>query len=63
MGEFGATLMVAGNIPGRTQTLSLAVYDAVQAGNDALASTLVLITSATCVVLLVSSSRLLRVRY
>ena len=35
MGEFGATLMVAGNLPGKTQTLSLAVYDAVQAGNDA----------------------------
>jgi len=33
MGEFGATLMLAGNIPGRTQTASLAVYDAVQAGN------------------------------
>ena len=32
MGEFGATLMVAGNLPGKTQTLSLAVYDAVQAG-------------------------------
>jgi molybdate transport system permease protein len=63
MGEFGATLMVAGNIPGRTQTLSLAVYDAVQAGNDPLASTLVLLTSATCVVLLVSSSRLLQVRH
>ena len=63
MGEFGATLMVAGNIPGRTQTLSLAVYDAVQAGNDGLASNLVLITSATCVVLLVSSSRLLRARH
>ncbi len=31
LGEFGATLMVAGNIPGRTQTLPLAVYDAVQA--------------------------------
>ena len=30
LGEFGATLMVAGNIPGRTQTLPLAVYDAVQ---------------------------------
>jgi molybdate transport system permease protein len=30
MGEFGATLMVAGNIPGRTQTLSMAIYDAVQ---------------------------------
>ncbi len=32
MGEFGATLMVAGNIPGRTQTASVAIYDAVQAG-------------------------------
>jgi molybdate transport system permease protein len=30
MGEFGATLMVAGNIPGRTQTASIAIYDAVQ---------------------------------
>lgn len=30
MGEFGATLMIAGNIPGRTQTLPLAIYDAVQ---------------------------------
>ena len=37
MGEFGATLMVAGNLPGKTQTLSLAVYSAVQAGNDTLA--------------------------
>ena len=41
MGEFGATLMVAGNIPGKTQTLSLAVYDAVQAGQDDLANFLV----------------------
>ncbi|MBC6935904.1 MAG: molybdate ABC transporter permease subunit [Chloroflexi bacterium] len=31
LGEFGATMMVAGNIPGRTQTLPLAIYDAVQA--------------------------------
>jgi len=31
LGEFGATLMVAGNIPGRTQTLPLAIYDAMQA--------------------------------
>jgi molybdate transport system permease protein len=31
MGEFGITLMVAGNIPGRTQTMSMALYDAVQA--------------------------------
>jgi molybdate transport system permease protein len=33
MGEFGATIMVAGNIPGRTQTMSTAVYTAVQSGN------------------------------
>jgi ABC-type molybdate transport system permease subunit len=32
LGEFGATLMVAGSIPGKTQTLSVAVYEAVQAG-------------------------------
>ena len=31
LGEFGATLMIAGNIPGRTQTLPLAIYDAIQA--------------------------------
>lgn len=45
MGEFGATLMVAGNIPKRTQTLSIAIYDAVQSGNDSLANGLVLLIS------------------
>ena len=34
IGEFGATSLVAGNIPGRTQTLSLGIYDAVQTGRD-----------------------------
>lgn len=63
MGEFGATLMIAGNLPGKTQTLSLAIYDAVQAGEDALANSLVLITSIVCIVILVSSSRILRIRY
>jgi molybdate transport system permease protein len=52
LGEFGATLMIAGNIPGRTQTLSIAIYEAVQAGNDDLANILVLVTSATCIVVL-----------
>ena len=33
MGEFGATIMLAGNIPGKTQTMALAVYTAVQGGN------------------------------
>lgn len=59
MGEFGATLMIAGNIPGKTQTLSMAIYDAVQSGNDALANTLVIVISALCIVILVVASRLL----
>ncbi len=42
-GEFGATLMVAGNIPLKTQTLSIAIYDAVQSGDMYLANILVLI--------------------
>ncbi len=58
LGEFGATLMVAGSIPGKTQTLSIAVYEAVQAGQDGLANTLVLITSVVCVVVLLTAGRL-----
>lgn len=58
LGEFGATLMVAGNLPGRTQTLSVAIYEAVQAGNDDTANLLVLVTSVTCIVLLVVAARL-----
>ena len=60
LGEFGATLMVAGSIPGRTQTLSVAVYEAVQAGQDGVANVLVLITSLTCIVVLLLAGRLLR---
>jgi molybdate transport system permease protein len=63
MGEFGATLMVAGNIPGKTQTLSLAVYDAVQAGQDDLANFLVLLTSVVVVAILMGSGRLLKPAY
>lgn len=61
MGEFGATLMVAGNLPGKTQTLSMAVYDAVQAGNNNLATTLVLITSSVCMLILYLSGKILKV--
>ena len=60
MGEFGATLMIAGNIPGKTQTLALAIYDAFQAGNDAQAACLVLVASVTCVGLLAGSEWLVR---
>ncbi|XZG69488.1 molybdate ABC transporter permease subunit [Chitinibacteraceae bacterium HSL-7] len=59
-GEFGATLMIAGSIPGQTQTLSLAIYEAVQAGRDADALTLVLITSLMCMAVLLTVSRLQR---
>jgi len=44
-GEFGATLMVAGSIPGRTQTVPLAIYDAVQAGDNGAAMRFVLLTT------------------
>ena len=45
-GEFGATLMVAGNIPGRTQTLPLAIYDAVETHELAAANAMVLLMTA-----------------
>lgn len=62
MGEFGATLMIAGNLPGKTQTLSVAVYQAVQAGNDALANTLVVIISCVSLFILYTSGKLLNGR-
>jgi molybdate transport system permease protein len=46
IGDFGTTLMVAGNIPGRTQTLSMALYDAVQTNDTTRANELVFILSA-----------------
>lgn len=58
LGEFGATLMIAGSIPGQTQTLSIAVYEAVQAGNDSLANQLVLLISTVCITVLWTTSRL-----
>jgi molybdate transport system permease protein len=62
MGEFGASLMVAGSIPQQTQTLSMAIYDASQAGQDDLALLLVLITCVVSVGVLVLSNRLFSVR-
>ena len=52
LGDFGVTIMVAGNIPGRTQTLSVAIYDAVESGNGQLARVLVLIVSVVAIALL-----------
>jgi molybdate transport system permease protein len=62
MGEFGASLMVAGSIPQQTQTLSMAIYDAVQAGESDLALLLVVIASAMSVAVLLASNRLLGAR-
>ena len=52
LGEFGATLMVCGSIPGRTQTLPLAIYDAVPSQEYGLANAMVLIMTAIAFVLL-----------
>jgi molybdate transport system permease protein len=50
--------MVAGSIPGKTQTLSVAIYEAVQAGQDDSANLLVLVTSAVCITVLLLAGRL-----
>lgn len=52
LGEFGATLMIAGNIPYKTQTLALAIYASFQSGEDHKAMILVIITSALCISIL-----------
>ncbi len=62
LGEFGITLMLAGSIPGRTQTLPLAIYDAVQGNDLARANALALLTVGIVIALLFLLSRLPRVR-
>jgi molybdate transport system permease protein len=57
LGEFGATLVVAGNIPGRTQTLPLALYEAAQLGDVRTGWVLVGIAAVFALVLVVASSR------
>lgn len=58
LGDFGITIMVAGNIPGRTQTVAVAIYDAVEAGNGALARVLVIVISIIAVAILTLANRL-----
>jgi molybdate transport system permease protein len=60
LGDFGVTIMLAGNIPGRTQTLSVAIYDAVESGNRRLARILVLIVSFTAIAILWPANRVAR---
>ncbi len=59
-GEFGATLMLAGNIPGRTQTMPLAIYEAVVSGEDEQARWLALILTGISVTVVYMTNRLSR---
>jgi len=59
-GEFGATLMLAGNIPGRTQTMPLAIYEAVVSGEDDRALLLALVLTGISVVVVYMTNRLAR---
>ena len=63
LGDFGITLMVAGSIPGLTQTTPLAIYDLVQSNRMAEANTLSLIAVATVALLLMGIGRLARLRF
>ncbi|MCL1935310.1 MAG: molybdate ABC transporter permease subunit [Defluviitaleaceae bacterium] len=57
LGEFGATIMLAGNIPGRTQTMSIAVFSAINAGNRAVANTWTIILTAISFIILIVMNR------
>jgi len=59
-GEFGATLMLAGNIPGKTQTMPLAIYEAVVSGEDARATWLALILTGISIAVVYLTNRLSR---
>ncbi len=58
LGDFGATLMVAGNIPHQTQTAAVAIYDAVESGNTMLARVLVLVISAVALAIVYIANRM-----
>jgi molybdate transport system permease protein len=58
LAEFGATIVVAGNIPGKTQTISLALFSAIETGQDGVAARLILVSVSLAVVVLVAYSLL-----
>jgi len=60
LGEFGATLMVAGNIPGRTQTMPMAIYEAMVSGDDREAQILAIILTAISLVAIYLTNRFSR---
>ncbi len=58
LGDFGATLMIAGDIPHRTQTAAIAIFDAVESGNTLTARVLVLVISALTATVVLVANRL-----
>ncbi len=62
LGEFGATLMIAGNIPGKTQTMPLAIYEAVASGDDQRAQVLAIILTAVSVAAVYFTNKISRSR-
>jgi molybdate transport system permease protein len=58
LGDFGATLMIAGDIPGRTQTAAIAIYDAAESGNTLVARTLVIVVSVVTAGIVYLANRL-----
>ena len=58
LGDFGATLMIAGDIPGKTQTAAIAIYDAVEGGETLIARLLVLALSAVAIGIVYAANRL-----
>lgn len=60
LGDFGATLMVAGDTPGQTQTMPLAIYDAVLSGDTHTAAVFTALSAALCLTVCVLSARLAR---
>ncbi|MCC7155490.1 MAG: molybdate ABC transporter permease subunit [Bryobacterales bacterium] len=63
LGDFGVTIMLAGNIPGRTQTVAVAIYDAVESGQGATARILVLVISALALAVLSVANRVGRIDF
>lgn len=61
LGEFGVTLMVAGNIPGRTQTMAIAIYDLVQAGRQSEANVMVVFMTVVAVGLVVVARQVTKI--
>ena len=62
LGEFGATLMIAGNIPGKTQTMPLAIYEAVASGDDRIARLLAIVLTIVSFSAIYLTNRLSRSR-